>query len=81
MKVTKDILGSLTSDTGVVSKEAITALGVERPLRKGWRKRILGGEVCEIWYNDYLERINKPERKFEDLETLCEYGERTRNGA
>jgi hypothetical protein len=78
MKVTKDILDSLTSSKGVMSKEAIKLLGVGYPLIKGWRKRVIGTEIDSVEYYEQLEGFNKPRRTLDDLETLCEYGERTR---
>ena len=75
MKVTKETLASLTTDKGVMSKEAMELLGVEYPLTKGWRKRCIGREICQIWHNK-LTGFNQPQ--WEDLETLEEYGRRIR---
>lgn len=47
MQITEELLAEGRSGPGGWSKAQVTILGVEWPLRKGWKARIMGREISE----------------------------------
>lgn len=56
MTVTEKIIENGMSNHGGWNKEQLAILGVKWPPKKGWKQRLIGTEITELQYVNFIYR-------------------------